>query len=132
VLRGAVERLHAAHPYFDAASALDQVYRREQGLSSGLGHGAAFPHARVQRLDRPLVGFTRCAAPMEWKSVDGRPVELVFTILTPYHEPTAQLNLLSQLARLVMNPTLKDRLLEAREPEELLEVFRAFEDAVPV
>jgi CBS domain containing-hemolysin-like protein/mannitol/fructose-specific phosphotransferase system IIA component len=131
VLRSGVERLHAAHPFFDAAAALDQVYERERGLSSGLGNGAAFPHARVQRLDRALVGFTRCSEGLEWKSVDGKPVELVFLILTPHHEPTAQLNLLSQLARLVMNPTLKDRLLEVATPEELLEVLRAFEDAVP-
>jgi PTS system nitrogen regulatory IIA component len=110
---------------------VDLVYRREQGLSSAVGYGAAFPHARLERLDRPLVGFSRCPEGVDLKSIDHKPVEMVFVILTPYHEPTAQLGLLSKLARLVLNPTLRDRLTEAQNQEELLEVLRAFEDTVP-
>ena len=132
LLRRGVERLHAARPVFDAAAALNHVYDREKGLSSALGHGAAFPHARVQHLDRALLGFTRCPEGMDLKAVDGKPVQMVFLILTPYNEPTSQLNILSKLARLVMNPTLRDRLLDASTPEEVLEVLRAFEHTVPV
>ena len=132
LLRDGVDRLHAVRPIFDPEVALDQVYRRERGLSSALGHGAAFPHARIDRLDRPLVGFTRCPDGLDLKAIDGKPVGLVFLILTPFHEPTAQLGLLSNLARLMLNPTLRDRLMEATTKEELVEVLRAFEDTVPI
>jgi mannitol/fructose-specific phosphotransferase system IIA component (Ntr-type) len=132
ILRGAVGRLHAARPVFNEETALELVYRREQGLSSAVGYGAAFPHARIERLDRPLVGYTRCPEGVDLKSIDGKPVQMIFVILTPYHEPTAQLGLLSKLARMMLNETLRDRLAQAENREELLEVLRAFEDTVPI
>jgi CBS domain containing-hemolysin-like protein/mannitol/fructose-specific phosphotransferase system IIA component (Ntr-type) len=131
LLGKSVGRLHASHPVFDADVALNQVYTRERGLSSALGHGAAFPHARVARLDRALLGFTRCPEGLDLKAVDGKPVRIVFLILTPFQEPTSQLSILSRLARLVMNATLRDRLMDSTTSEEVVDVLRAFEHTVP-
>jgi mannitol/fructose-specific phosphotransferase system IIA component (Ntr-type) len=59
-------------------------------------------------------------------------VRLAFLILTPYHEPLAQLALLSKLAKLVMNTPLRERLLEAENVEEVREVIRAFDETIPL
>jgi len=132
LLRQAVARLHAARPSFAHRDALAQVYQREPGLSSALGHEAAFPHARIQSLTEPLFTFLRCPDGVDLGAPDGKPVRLGFLILTPFTEPTAQLQLLSQLARLVLNTPRKQRLLEAESPAEIAEVIGAFESTIPL
>ena len=131
LLRAAVNRLHAARPTFNLADAVEHVYQREKGLSSALGHQTAFPHARIQSLAHPLFTFLRCEEGIDFKAPDGKPVRMAFLILTPYHEPLAQLALLSKLAKLVLNTALRERLLEAETCEEVREVITAFEETIP-
>jgi mannitol/fructose-specific phosphotransferase system IIA component (Ntr-type) len=131
LLRSAVRRLHAARPVFKLAEAMDQVQSREKGLSSALGHETAFPHARIQSLGYPLFTFLRLREGIDFRAPDGKPVRMAFLILTPYHEPVAQLALLSKLAKLVVNAPLRERLLEARSLEEVREVITAFEETIP-
>jgi CBS domain containing-hemolysin-like protein len=132
LLRAAVGRLHAARPVFKLEDAVEQVFHREKGLSSALGHETAFPHARIQSLGAPLFTFLRCREGIDFKAPDSRPVRMAFLILTPYHEPLAQLALLSKLAKLVVNTALRERLLEAESGEEVREVITAFEETIPV
>jgi len=132
LLRAAVGRLHAARPVFKLEDAVEQVYHRERGLSSALGHETAFPHARIQSLGTPLFTFLRCRDGVDFRAPDGRPVRMAFLILTPYHEPLAQLALLSKLAKLVVNTPLRERLLEAENVEEVREVITAFEETIPI
>jgi CBS domain containing-hemolysin-like protein len=132
LLRAAVHRLHAARPVFKLEDAVEQVYHREKGLSSALGHETAFPHARIQSLSQPLFTFLRCKEGIDFRAPDGRPVRMAFLILTPYHEPLAQLALLSKLAKLVVNTPLRERLLEAETVEEVREVLTAFDETIPV
>jgi CBS domain containing-hemolysin-like protein/mannitol/fructose-specific phosphotransferase system IIA component (Ntr-type) len=131
-LRSAVARLHKARPTFNLNDAVEHVLLREKGLSSALGHGTAFPHARIQSLPESLFTFLRCDEGLDFKAPDGRPVRLAFLILTPYYEPVAQLTLLSKLAKLVLNTPLRERLLEAESSEEVKEVITAFEDTIPL
>jgi CBS domain containing-hemolysin-like protein len=131
-LRRAVARLHAARPTFNLNDAVDHVLLREKGLSSALGHETAFPHARIQSLHDSLFTFLRCDEGIDFKAPDGKPVRMAFLILTPYYEPVAQLNLLSKLAKLVLNTPLRERLLEAESSEEIKEVITAFESTIPL
>jgi PTS system nitrogen regulatory IIA component len=111
---------------------VDHVLLREKGLSSALGHETAFPHARIQSLHDSLFTFLRCDEGIDFKAPDGKPVRMAFLILTPYYEPVAQLNLLSKLAKLVLNTPLRERLLEAESSEEIKEVITAFESTIPL
>jgi len=131
LLRSVVRRLHAARPVFKLPEALEAVQQREKGLSSALGHETAFPHARIQSLGHPLFTFLRLREGIDMRAPDGKPVRMAFLILTPFHEPVAQLALLSKLAKLVVNTPLRERLLEATSPEEVREVITAFEETIP-
>lgn len=103
---------------------LQQLVARERGLSSALGRGAAFPHARVRSLQRASSSFCR--------ALDAVPVRLLFLILTPYHQTASQLALLSKLARIVGNSPLRDRPQETNSVEEVREVMTVFEESVPL
>jgi nitrogen PTS system EIIA component len=67
----------------DIRAILDPLLAREQLGSTGVGSGIALPHAKVTGLDRLYGLFARLERPIDFASVDERPVDLVFLLLTP-------------------------------------------------
>ena len=67
----------------DYSVILDALQAREDLGSTGLGKGFALPHARLATLTRPFALFARLAQPIDFASVDQRPVDLVILLLTP-------------------------------------------------
>ena len=122
--------LHAAAPGFDKDDALKAIIKRETNFSTALGHQTAFPHARLASLSKPLLAVGKSRQGIYFPSPDNQPVRLVFLILTPFNEPTLQLNILSQLSGLISNLTLRKRLLSAKTFENLQDVVNTFENKV--
>lgn len=122
--------LHDAAPGFDRATARALLFERERGLSSAVGHGVAFPHARLPGLDRPLLAFGHSPG-IDFAAPDDQPVRLLFLMLTPAARPADHLQLQAQLATLLGYRQFRARLLAARGPNDLLEVVRSFESKVP-
>lgn len=129
-IREVLERLHAAAPSFDKEEAFKAIIKRENNFSTALGHQTAFPHARLQDLSRPLVAIGKSDQGIFFPSPDNQPVKVIFLILTPFNEPTLQLNILAQLSGLVSNLTLRKRLLSAKNSDNLMDIIRTFENKV--
>ena len=123
-------KLHAASPSFDKIEALKAITKRETNFSTALGHQTAFPHARLASLSKPLLAIGKSREGIYFPSPDNQPVRIIFLILTPFNEPTLQLNILAQLSGLISNLTLRKRLLSAKTPENLLDVINTFENKV--
>lgn len=104
---------------------LHAVLDRERRFSSAVGRGVAVPHARLPDLKRSFVALGRFAKPVPFAGVPDRaPVRLVFLILTPSNVPVAQLRILSRIAALASNETVRRRLLRAKTSDALLEAIR--------
>ena len=71
------------------------------GGTRGIGEGIAIPHARVPGLPKLIGYFARLAAPVDYDALDDAPVDLVFLLLAPEAESTAQLKALARIARLL-------------------------------
>ena len=67
----------------DSSTILAGLNEREQLGSTGFGQGVAIPHAKVEGLDRIYGLFARLGEPVDYKAIDGRPVDLVFLLLSP-------------------------------------------------
>ena len=67
----------------DAAVVLDALLAREQAGSTGVGAGVAVPHAKLDGLDKMRGVFVRLEAPVDFDSVDGQPVDLLFALFAP-------------------------------------------------
>src|SRR5215217_6653693 len=65
------------------ATVLAGLNEREQLGSTGFGQGVAIPHAKIEGLDRIYGLFARLGEPVDYKAIDGRPVDLVFLLLSP-------------------------------------------------
>lgn len=93
------------------------VLERETLMGTATGHEIAVPHARLPSLRRPVLAFGRSVPGVEWDAPDGRPVHLVFLILTPEREQGLQLQILAALAQAMMPPEARERLARADTAE---------------
>lgn len=75
-----------------------RVWAREQTMSTALPGGLGVPHARVPRLDKPLVAIGNLPAGVDWNAPDGQPVRLVLLVLTPVDAHEVQIELLADIA----------------------------------
>jgi PTS system nitrogen regulatory IIA component len=97
------------------ARVFDSLFDREKLGSTGLGYGVAIPHGRIKTLKEPVCAFVRTAAPIAFESPDGQPVNLVFAMLVPEHANEAHLELLSELAQMFSDASLRDALATTQD-----------------
>jgi PTS system nitrogen regulatory IIA component len=119
-----------------AAAALDldpdavssALLKREELGSTGTGGGVAVPHARLAGVDKPFGMLVRLAKAIDFDSIDGRPVDIVFLLLLPEKSQGAHLNVLACAARALRDP---QALLNLRRAVDTATIFRAVsKDAV--
>jgi mannitol/fructose-specific phosphotransferase system IIA component (Ntr-type) len=109
------------------ADLLQAVEEREQVLSTGIGHGVAIPHGRSGRLTDLRVSAGVARQPIEFGSLDGTPVRLVFLLVAPESEAGAHVKALSRITRLVRQPLVRERLVSAGTSEEFHRCLREAE-----
>jgi PTS system nitrogen regulatory IIA component len=112
-LAAAVERASGV----DQAVALAALVQREKLGTTGIGEGAAVPHARLKGLPGLLGLFARLAKPVDYDSLDDVPVDLVFLLVAPEDENAEQLKALARVARLLRDPALTARLRRETDPD---------------
>jgi PTS system fructose-specific IIC component len=98
---------------------------REMTISTAVEEGIAFPHARVEAMRKPLLIFARSERGIEWNSPDGKLSQIIFLILTPIGEDDLQVQILGSLARIMMDPQNRDKLLMENDPGRIKEILSA-------
>src|SRR5690242_12860340 len=76
-------RRAAALTGIDEKLILDGLMKREELGSTGMGEGAAIPHARIQGISKPIGLFARLKRPIPYQAIDDKPVDLVCLLLLP-------------------------------------------------
>jgi nitrogen PTS system EIIA component len=109
----AAEKLQIA-----AEEIAQELRRREELGSTGLGNGIALPHARLAKLDKPFGIAVRLKKPIEFDAVDGKPVDLVVLVLMPGGAQADQLNALACVARVLREEEKLERLRQANDAAE--------------
>ena len=110
----------------DPASILGLVLKREEEGSTFFNEGVAFPHARVENLEKPVVAMGVTRQGVADVSTE-KPVEYIFLVLTPADSPDAQVRILGILARVSRNRHLLLKIQSCRTPEEVLSAVREWE-----
>ena len=94
---------------------LEALQAREKLGSTGLGKGFALPHARLDELSRTFALFVRLARPIDFASIDERPVDLVILLLTPANGGNHHLAMLAAVSRPLRNDGFVRRLRQAAD-----------------
>lgn len=119
-IRAMIDGLEAAGSISDKAAYLDAVLKREQTGSTGIGFGVAIPHGKSNGVSKPGLAFAKLSQPLDWDSLDGNPVQIVFMIAVP--EAAAgneHLQILIALSRKLIDEQFRQSLLEVTEPQQL-------------
>lgn len=95
------------------------LLQRERLGSTGIGDGIAIPHCRIQGLQRMVGLLLRMDKPVDFESLDGQPVDLIFVLLAPDHAGADHLKALARIARLLRDRTVLERLRTAHDPSAL-------------
>ena len=99
---------------------------RETLGSTGFGAGIAVPHARIDGLDDPFCFFVRLDKPISFDAIDGKPVDLVFLLLTPSAQSSAHLTLLATIAKRLRRKSVADALRHANDPAQVRQALLEF------
>ena len=97
----------------DLANTIEHaLWTRENTQNTSVGHGLALPHATVGEVDRTWLSIFTAARPVDYKAVDGQPVDVFFVTIGPPSERSTHLKILGGMSRLVLTAGLLDALLD--------------------
>jgi PTS system nitrogen regulatory IIA component len=110
----------AAQAYgLNAAAAVDGLQERESLGPTGVGHGIALPHARLEDLTNIVGIFLRLEKPLNFDSVDRQPVDLVFALFAPKDSGVDHLKALALVSRTMRDPSICVKLRANSDPSKL-------------
>lgn len=112
----------------DGAQAVDALQERESLGPTGVGHGVALPHARIDGLDRVRGAFVRLDRPFDYGSVDRAPVDLVFALFAPREAGVEHLKALALVSRTLRDNGICTKLRANEDVEKLHAILTAHPD----
>jgi len=109
------ENLHG----LNRAMVADSLFARERLGSTGLGYGVAIPHGRIKGMKSPLAAVFRLREPIGFDSPDEKPVSLMIFLLVPEASTQKHLEILSEIAEMLSDLQLRDKLKACDDALEL-------------
>lgn len=102
----------------------ETALERERIMSTGIGDGVAVPHARLAQIRAPRVAIGMSPNGIDFNAPDGKPARIVFLILTPENDQEAQIDVLSEIARLLGRAWTRDPVLRAHRYSEFVTAIK--------
>ena len=101
-----------------------RLSEREAIGSTGLGNGVAVPHVKHEGIERSSLVLARTKVGIEWQAIDGRPVHIMFLVVSPSEDPEAHLQCLRWISTLTRSSDFRRFLLDAKDAQQMRELLR--------
>jgi PTS system nitrogen regulatory IIA component len=101
----------------------DTLLQRERLGSTGIGQGIAIPHGKLPKVEKLFGVFARLERPIDFESLDGEPVDLMFVLIAPESAGADHLKALARVARVLREPSTTAKLRAARDRDALFAVL---------
>lgn len=111
----------------DKTEVLKAVLDREKLVTTGVGYGVAFPHAKTKAIKGIVIAFGRSKSGVDFDAMDKKPVNLFFLIAAPEDAIGAHLNVMARLSYLMKSEKNRESLMKISSPRELLELLDSVE-----
>jgi fructose-specific phosphotransferase system IIA component len=102
----------------------DAIFEREKIMSTGVGNGFAIPHGKTDAVSDIVAAFAVTNGPIDYDSLDEKPVRLVFLLVGKDNLVGPHIKLLSRISRLMNKEEFRQKLLTAGSAPKILELFR--------
>jgi fructose-specific phosphotransferase system IIA component len=101
------------------------IWKREQVRTTGIGHGVAIPHGRCECVVETSLAIGRPATPVDFNSIDGRPVEIVFLLVSNPTRTNEHIQLLAKISRIMIRAEIRNSLIKAENSRAIYEIISA-------
>lgn len=125
----AVELMAKSGKLSDVEKYRAQVYAREEESTTGIGEGIAIPHGKCDAVKAPGLAAMVIKNGVEYESLDGEPVTLLFLIAAPNTKDNVHLDVLSKLSVMLMDENFTTSLRNAKSVEEFLQIIDAADES---
>ena len=112
----------------DLEKVKEAVLEREKIMSTGVGKGFAIPHGKTNTVTDILAAFGKSKLPIEYQSLDSKPVHLVFLLVGKDNLVSTHIKLLSRISRMMNKDEFRNNLIEAKDKTEILNLFKEEEE----
>jgi len=106
-------------PGYTLENVVQVLMERERLGSTGIGDHIAIPHGKLPELPGLKLAFGRSRAGVDFQAMDGKPSHLFFLLLAPSNSAGLHLQALAKISRMLMSPSFRDSLMQARSAEEM-------------
>jgi fructose-specific phosphotransferase system IIA component len=121
VITELVDLLDGNGALLDREMALNAVLVREQTKSTGIGSGIAIPHGKCAAAKELVMAIGLVSKGIDFESVDGKPVKIIFLLVSPADQTGPHIQALAKISRLMLDAEFKEKLEGASSAEEVYE-----------
>jgi PTS system nitrogen regulatory IIA component len=118
-----VEKICGAHAGLNKEAILERLLEREKKYCTGLECGIAVPHALIEGLEKPICLVARMKEPIEFGTLDGSQVGILFLLVSPQDSIASHIRILARIARICTIPAFLERMLKAGDDKELYDTI---------
>ncbi|MCC6425452.1 MAG: PTS sugar transporter subunit IIA [Phycisphaerales bacterium] len=111
----------------DPKALKEAVWVREQTRTTGIGSGLAIPHGKCPGLPGLIMAVGKPAKPMNFESIDGQPVRLIFLLGSPPEKGSDHIQALARVSRLMTMDSFRERMYAATATAEIYDLLKSQE-----
>ncbi len=104
------------------------LIEREKSMSTGIGKGVAIPHCTTARIEEIIIILALCENGIDFDAVDNQPVRITILLLVPKNKLTQHIKTLANIAKMMNNDDLRQKILTLKTPDSVLKTIRKFEE----
>jgi PTS system fructose-specific IIC component len=124
IIDAMIDLVSASPKVLDKEKVRKAIFEREKIMSTGVGNGFAIPHGKTDAVSDIVAAFAVTARPIDYQSLDEKPVRLVFLLVGKENLVGPHIKLLSRISRLMNKEEFRNRLLGLHSAREILDAFQ--------
>ena len=99
------------------------VWAREMTRTTGIGHGVGIPHGKLEGVGKLCMAIGKAAAPIEYGSIDRKPVDLILLLVSPIDQTGPHIQALATISRMLTDALFRNAIRAALTAEELYRII---------
>jgi len=119
-----VDVLAAAGKVHDSKALKESVWTRELTRTTGIGHGLAIPHGKTDGVKQLAMAIGKPASPLDFASIDNRPVSLVVLLASPLDKTSDHIQALAKISRLMNSEEFRTKMYSADSAQSIYDLLK--------
>ncbi len=107
----------------DRQAVAEAVFTRERTRSTGIGSGIAIPHGKCKAVDGLVMAMGITAGPVDFESVDDKPVRIVLLLVSPVDQAGPHIQALARISRLMLDDGFRQSLEQVQTAQQAYEIM---------